>query len=65
MNKTEMAGRLAARTELSKTAARDAVEGVVAIIGDAVSISASTSPTLKAGTTLKDTVHGGSAIMGS
>ena len=34
MNKTEMAGRLAARTGLSKGAARDAVDGVFAIIGE-------------------------------
>ena len=92
MNKTEMADRLAARTGLSKSAARDAVDGVFAIIGEAladgedvrlpgfgtfgarsrpartgrnpmtgeaVSISASTSPTFKAGKTLKDTVNGG------
>ena len=92
MNKTEMADRLAARTGLSKSAARDAVEGVFAIIGEAradgedvrlpgfgtlgtrsrpartgrnprtgeaVSISASTSPTFKAGKTLKDTVNAG------
>ena len=91
MNKTEMADRLAARTGLSKSAARDAVDGVFAIIGEAladgedvrlpgfgtfgtrsrpartgrnprtgeaVSISASTSPTFKAGKTLKDTVNG-------
>ena len=89
MNKTEMADRLAARTGLSKAAARDAVDGVFAIIGkalangeevriagfgtfgtrsrpartgrnprtgEAVSISASTSPTFKAGKTLKDAV---------
>lgn len=92
MNKTEMADRLAARTGLSKGAARDAVDDVFAIIGEAlaggeevrlpgfgtfgtrsrpartgrnprtgeaVSIPASTSPTFKAGTTLKDTVNGG------
>ena len=35
MNKTEMADRLAARTGLSKSAARDAVDGVFAIIGEA------------------------------
>ena len=91
MNKTEMADRLAARTGLGKGAARDAVDGVFAIIGEAladgedvrlpgfgtfgtrrrpartgrnpstgeaVSISASTSPTFKAGKTLKDTVNG-------
>ena len=92
MNKTEMADCLAARTELSKGAARDAVDGVFAIIGEAladgeevrlpgfgtfgtssrpartgrnprtgeaVAISASTSPTFKAGKTLKDTVNAG------
>ena len=92
MNKTEMADRLAARTGLGKGAARDAVDGVFANIGEAladgedvrlpgfgtfgtrsrpartgrnprtgeaVSISASTSPTFKAGKTLKDTVNGG------
>ena len=92
MNKTEMADRLAARTGLSKSAARDAVDGLFAIVGEAladgeevrlpgfgtfgtrsrpartgrnprtgedVSISASTSPTFKAGKTLKDTVNGG------
>ena len=90
MNKMETAGRLAARTGLSKAIARDAVDGVFAIIGEAladgeevrlpgfgsfgtrirpartgrnprtgeaVSISASTSPTFKAGKTLKDTVN--------
>ena len=89
MNKLDMADRLAARTGLSKAAARDAVDGVFAIIGkaladgeevritgfgtfgarsrpartgrnprtgEAVSISASTSPTFKAGKTLKDAV---------
>ena len=93
MNKTEMADRLAARTGLSKGAARDAVDGVFAIIGkalaegedvrlpgfgtfdtrrrpartgrnprtgEAVSISASTSPTFRAGKTLTDTVNAGS-----
>ena len=92
MNKTEMADRLSARTGLSKGAARDAVDGVFAIIGEAlaggedvrlpgfgtfgtrsrpartgrnprtgepVSIPASTSPTFKAGKTLKDTVNEG------
>ena len=92
MNKTELADRLAARTGLSKGVARDAVEGVFAIIGEAladgedvrlpgfgtfgtrsrpartgrnprtgevVSIPATTSPTFKAGKTLKDTVNGG------
>ena len=88
MNKTDLADRLAARTGLSKGAARDAVDGVFAIVGEAladgvevrlpgfgtfgtrrrpartgrnprtgeaVAISASTSPTFKAGKTLKDT----------
>ena len=36
MNKTEMAGRLVARTGLSKGAAKNAVEGVFAIIGEAL-----------------------------
>ena len=87
-----MADRLAARTGLSKGAARDAVDGVFAIIGEAladgedvrlpgfgifgtrsrpsrtgrnprtgeaVSIPAFTSPTFKAGETLKDTVNRG------
>ena len=36
MNKMEMADRLAARTVLSKGAARDAVDGVFAIIGEAL-----------------------------
>ena len=93
MNKMEMADRLAARTGLSKGAARNAVDGVFAIVGEtladgeevrlpgfgtfgtrsrpghtgrnprtgeAVAISASTSPTFKAGKTLKDTVNAGS-----
>ena len=92
MNKTEMADRLAARTGLGKGGARDAVDGVFAIIGEAladgedvrlpgfgtfgtrsrpartgrnprtgeaVSISASTLPTFKAGKTLEDSVNGG------
>ena len=92
MNKTEMADRLAARAGLSKGAARDAVDGVFAIVGEAladgeevrlpgfgtfgtrsrpartgrnprtgeaVAISASTSPTFKPGKTLKDTVNAG------
>ena len=95
MNKAEMAGRLAARTGLSKAIAREAVDGVFAAIGDAlangeevgitgfgtfgtfgtrsraartgrnprtgkaVSVSASTSPTFKAGKTLKDAVKAG------
>lgn len=90
MNKAEMADRQAARTGLSKSAAREAVDGVFAAIenalakgeevrisgfgtfgtrnrpartgrnaraGEAVSISASTSPTFKAGKTLKDVVN--------
>ena len=90
MNKAEMADRLAARTGLGKSAAKEAVDGVFAVIGDAlangeevriagfgtfgtrsrpartgrnprtgeaVSISASTSPTFKAGKTLKDAVN--------
>ena len=94
MNKTEMADRLAARTGLSKGAARDAVDGVFAIVGEAladgeevrlpgfgtfgtrsrpartgrnprtgeaVSISAPTSATFRAGKTLKDAVNAGSA----
>ena len=93
MNKTDMADCLAVRTGLSKSAARDAVDGVFAIIGEAladgedvrlpgfgtfgtrsrpartgrnprtgetVSISASISPTFRAGKTLKDTVNMGS-----
>ena len=36
MNKAEMTDRLAARTELSKGAARDAVDGVFAIVGEAL-----------------------------
>ena len=92
MNRAEMADRLAARTGLSKAAAKEAVDGVFAAIGDAlangeevrlagfgtfgtrsrpartgrnpgtgeaVSIAASTSPTFKAGKTLKDTVNAG------
>ena len=92
MNKVEMAGRLAARTGLSKAIAREGVNGVFAAIGDAlangeevriagfgtfgtrsraartgrnprtgeaVSVSASTSPTFKAGKTLKDAVKVG------
>ena len=85
-----MADRLAARTGLSRGAARDAADGVLEIIGEAladgeevrlpgfgtfgtrsrpartgrnprtgeaVSIAASTSPTFKAGKTLKDAVN--------
>ena len=92
MNKVEMAGRLAARTGLSKAIAKEGVDGVFAAIGDAlangeevriagfgtfgtrsraarigrnprtgeaVSVSASTSPTFKAGKTLKDAVKAG------
>ena len=36
MNKGEMADRLAARTDLNKAAARDAVDGVFATIGEAL-----------------------------
>ena len=35
MNKAEMADRLAARTGLGKAVAREAVDGVFAIIGEA------------------------------
>ena len=96
MNKKEMADRLAARTGLSKSAARNAVDSVFVTVGEAlahgedvwlpgfgtfgtrsrparngrnprtgkaVSISASTSPTFKAGKTLKNTVNGGSGIV--
>ena len=92
MNKAEMADRLAARTGLSKSAAKEAVDGVFAAIGDAlangenvriagfgsfgirsrtartgrnprtgepISIPVSTSPTFKAGKTLKDAVNAG------
>lgn len=92
MNKAEMADRLAARTGLGKSAAKEAVDGIFAVLGDAladgeevriegfgtfstrsrpartgrnpgtgeaVSISASTSPTFKAGKTLKDAVNAG------
>jgi len=92
MNKAEMADRLAARTGLSKSVAKEAVDGVFAVIaealadgddvrirgfgafgtrnrpartgrnprtGEAVSIAASTSPTFKAGKTLKDAVNAG------
>ena len=96
MNKTKVADRLAARTGLSKGAARDAVDGVFAVIGEAlangedvrlpgfgsfgtrtwlartgrnprtgeaVSIPASTTPTFRAGKTLKDTVKGAWGIV--
>ncbi len=92
MNKAVMADRLAARTGLSKSVAKEAVDGVFAAIGEAlangeevriagfgtfgirsrpartgrnprtgeaVSISASTLPTFKAGKTLKDAVKAG------
>ena len=92
MNQAEMADRLAARTGLSKSAAKEAVDGVFAAIGDAlangdevriagfgtfaardrparagpnprtgeaISISASTSPTFKAGKPLKGVVNAG------
>ena len=36
MNRMEIVGRLAARTGLSKAIARDAVDGVFAIIGEAL-----------------------------
>ena len=38
MNKTEMADRLAARTGLSKGAAKDEVNGVFAIVGEAPAV---------------------------
>ena len=96
MNEVEMADRLATRSGLSKSVAKEAADGVFAAIGDAlangeevriagfgtfatrsrpartgrnprtgeaVSISASTSPMFKAGKTLKDTVHAGSRVM--
>ena len=89
MNKVEMADRLAARTSMNKTAARDAVDSVLAVIGEAladgdevriagfgtfaartrpartgrnprtgeaISISASKSPSFKAGKALRDAV---------
>lgn len=92
MNKVEMADPLADRTGLSKSVAKEAVDGVFPDIGDAlangeevriagsgtfgtrsrpartgrnprtaeaVSISASTTPTFKAGKTLKDAVNAG------
>ena len=92
MNKAEMADRLAARAGLSKSVAKEAVDGVFSVIGDAlangeevriagfgtfgtrsrpprtgrnprtgeaVSMSVSTSPTFKAGKTLKDAVNAG------
>lgn len=92
MNKAEVAERLAERTGMSKAVAREAVDSVFAVIGEAladgeevriagfgtfgtrnrparagrnprtgepVPISASTSPTFKAGKTLKDAVNAG------
>ena len=92
MNKADAADRLAARAGVSKAVAREAVDGLFAVIGEAlangeevriagfgtfgtrsrpartgrnprtgeaVSISASTSPTFKAGKTLKDVVNAG------
>ena len=90
MNKAEMADRLSTRTGLGKAAARDAVDGLFAIIGEAdgeevritgfgtfgtgsrpartgrnsrigeaVAISASTSPAFKVGKTLRDAVNVG------
>ena len=92
MSRAEIADRLAARAGLSKAAAREAVDGVFAAIGDAlangeevrivgfgtfgtrsrptctgrnprtgeaVSVSAATSPTFKAGKALKDAVNVG------
>ena len=86
MNKVEMADRLAARTGMSKAAARDAVDSVFATVGEAladddevrtagfgtfaarirpartgeaITISASKSPSFKPGKALKDDVNGG------
>ena len=92
MNKAEMADRLAARTGLNKAAARDAVDSMFAVIGEAlangeevriagfgtftartrpahtgrnpktgevISISASESPSFKAGKAIRDAVNGG------
>ena len=92
MNKAEMAERLAARTGMNKVAARDAVDSVFAMIGEAlangdevrivefgtfaartrpartggnprtgetISISASQSPSFKAGKALRDAVNAG------
>lgn len=92
MYKAEMADRLAERAGLSKAVAREAVDGLFAVIGEAlakgekvrivgfgtfgtrsrpartgrnpgtgeaVSTSASTSPTFKVGKTLKDAVNVG------
>ena len=90
MNKAEITDRLAARIGLNKAAARDAVDGVFATIGEAlangeevriagfgtfaaktraartgrnpqtgeaISISASKSPSFKAGKALRDAVN--------
>ena len=90
MNKVEMADRLAARTGVSKAAARDAVDSVFATIGEAlangdevriagfgtfaartrparngrtprtgeaITISASTSPSFKAGKALRGALN--------
>ena len=92
MNKAEMAERLAARTGLNKAAARDAVDSIFAVIGEAlangeevriagfgtftartrpartgctprtgeaISISASKSPSFKAGKPIGDAVNAG------
>ena len=95
MNKAETADRVAARTGMSKAVAREAVDGLFAVIGEAlangeevriagfgifgtrnrpartgrnprtgeaVSIPVSTSPTFKAGKTLKDVVNAGPGL---
>ena len=92
MNRAETTDRLAARAGLSKAAAREAVDGLFAVVGEAlangeevriagfgtfgtrsrpartghspstgeaVSISASTSPTFKAGKTWRNVVNAG------
>ena len=92
MNKAEMADRLASRTGLNKVGARDAVDSMFAVIGEAlangeevriagfgtftartrlartgrnprtgeaISISASKSPSFKAGKAISDAVNGG------
>ena len=91
MNKVEMADRLTARTGLNKVGARDAVDSMFAVIGEAlangeevriagfgtfaartrpstgrnprtgeaISISASKSPSFKAGKAIRDAVNGG------
>ena len=92
MNKAEMADRLAARTSMNKDVARDAVDSVLATIGEAlangdevriagfgtfatrsrpartgrnprtgeaISISASKSPSFKAGKALRESVKAG------